>query len=268
MKVRVLGCSGAIEKDSHTTSFLVDESILIDAGTGVAALTLHEMALIDDVFISHSHLDHVAGLAMMVDAAAVYRSNKTLRVHALPETIDALHRHLFNDVIWPDFTRLPSLDAPMLSFHPLRMGDTRTAAGRLIEALPANHTVPAVGYAVRDAGNPDAPWWVCSGDTGPVPELWQRLRQMKVGVLVIETAFSDREQTLARIACHLTPADLAQELDLLTPDSNFPIYIFHTKPAESVLIMSQINAHAQQRLARRQAGHDIRWLSQGHIFRL
>ncbi|HHO60058.1 MAG TPA: 3',5'-cyclic-nucleotide phosphodiesterase, partial [Thiotrichales bacterium] len=63
MKVRVLGCSGGICQSVATTSFLVDDDILIDAGTGVGDLTLAEMAAIRTVFITHSHLDHIAAIA-------------------------------------------------------------------------------------------------------------------------------------------------------------------------------------------------------------
>ena len=82
MKIRVLGCSGAIAKECRTTSFLIDDDVLIDAGTGVGDLTLSEMRCIDHVFLTHSHLDHVAALPLMVDAVAASRSTP-IKVHAL-----------------------------------------------------------------------------------------------------------------------------------------------------------------------------------------
>jgi cAMP phosphodiesterase len=123
MKVRVLGCSGAIAKDCRTTSFLIDGDVLIDAGTGVGDLTLEEMQGVHHVFLTHSHLDHVAALPLMVDAVANQRS-ASLQVHALPGTIAALRAHVFNNVIWPDFSRIPTPDAPFVSFHPLEVGQT------------------------------------------------------------------------------------------------------------------------------------------------
>src|SRR3990167_1433770 len=104
MKVRVLGCSGAIAKDCRTTSFLIDDSILIDAGTGVGDLTLEQMRRIDHVFLTHSHLDHIAALPLMLDAVSSLR-NTPVPVPALPETIVAMQVHVFNNVIWPDFSR-------------------------------------------------------------------------------------------------------------------------------------------------------------------
>ena len=74
MQVRVLGCSGAIAKDCRTTSFLIGDNILIDAGTGVGDLTLDEMRQIDHVFLTHSHLDHIAALPLMLDAVSSLRS--------------------------------------------------------------------------------------------------------------------------------------------------------------------------------------------------
>ena len=98
MKVRVLGCSGAIAKDCRTTSFLIGDSILIDAGTGVGDLTLEEMSKIDHVFLTHSHLDHIAALPLMLDAVSSFR-RAPVQIHALPATIAALQTQVFNNVI-------------------------------------------------------------------------------------------------------------------------------------------------------------------------
>src|SRR6476469_1749086 len=111
MKVRVLGCSGAIAKDCRTTSFLVDSDVLVDAGTGVGDLTLDEMARIGHVLLTHSHLDHVAALPLMIDAIAC-RLARPIQVHALPGTIAALKAHVFNGVIWPDFSVIPTPQDP------------------------------------------------------------------------------------------------------------------------------------------------------------
>lgn len=267
MRVRVLGCSGAIARDCKTTSFLIDQDTLIDAGTGVGDLTREEMLRIQDVFLTHSHLDHVACLPLMVDTIAAARAGQPLRVHALPETIAALRQHIFNDVIWPDFSRLPTPQAPLVTFHPLEVGAVRQLQGCTLEVLPAEHAVPAVGYAVRGP-QPDAPWWVFSGDTERNPAFWQRVNQFDVHSLVIETAFSNRERDLARRAMHLSPAVLADELDHIDPARRYPIYITHTKPAETETIMRELAQFDQVRPPRREVAHDIRWLSAGHVFQI
>lgn len=254
MKVRVLGCSGAIAQGCRTTSFLIDGCILIDAGTGVGDLTLDEMQAIDHVFLTHSHLDHIAALPLMLDAISSRRS-QPVQVHALQQTIAALQAHVFNNIIWPDFSRIPSAHAPFLSFHTLTVGQTLTAAGIQIEVLPAEHAVPAVGYAVQGRSG----WWVFSGDTGRNQAFWQRVNQIPMAMLVIETAFSNRESALAERALHLAPHTLALELAQLNPARPCPIYITHTKPSETELIMAEIRQFDAR------TPHDIRWLKAGDV---
>lgn len=263
MKVRVLGCSGAISRDCRTTSFLIDEDLLIDAGTGLGDLTLDEMRGIEHVLLTHSHLDHVLALPLMVDAVASWRTTP-LQIHALPYTISALKAHIFNDVIWPDFTRLPAPEAPFVRLHEIQVGQTLQLGGKVVEVLHAVHTVPAVGYAVT-AGHG---CWVFTGDTERNPAFWDRLNQLNVVMLVIETAFSNREKDLAQRSLHLLPQVLADELDCIAPGNSYPIYITHTKPAEAELIMAEIQHFDQTLVNGPHVTHDIRWLRAGQEFEL
>lgn len=265
MQVRVLGCSGAIARDCRTTSFLIDDDLLVDAGTGVGDLPLEQMAAIDDVLLTHSHFDHIASLPLMLDAVASRRS-RPLRVHAQHATIDALRHHVFNDVIWPDFERIPSLAMPLVSFHEIVIGESLLLGSRApkhIEVLPAVHTVPACGFAVRGAFGKQN--WVFSGDTGRNPAFWARVNALDVAMLVIETAFSNREQALAARSQHLVPASLAEELAWIAPGSHYPIYITHMKPAETREIMNQIVALATTPGELHMASRDIRLLVAGHV---
>jgi cAMP phosphodiesterase len=263
MKVRVLGCSGAIAKDCRTTSFLIDSDVLVDAGTGVGDLTLDEMRSVEHVLLTHSHLDHVAALPLMIDTIAS-QLTRPMVVHALAGTIAALKAHVFNDVIWPDFTRLPTPQAPFIRFHEVRVGETLDIAGKRIEVLPAVHTVPAVGYAVMSGKG----CWVFTGDTERNAAFWRRINQLPVAALVIETAFSNREEDLARRSLHLSPQALADELDCIEQGKCFPIYITHTKPAETELIMAEIQKFDQKQPFGPNAVHDIRWLRAGQEFDL
>ncbi|MBL8326054.1 MAG: 3',5'-cyclic-nucleotide phosphodiesterase [Rubrivivax sp.] len=248
MQIRVLGCSGSIAAGSRTTSFLVGEQVLIDAGTGVGDLTLDELARIDHIFITHSHLDHVLSIGLLADCVTRRREadrRPPVLVHALPATIAAMKMHIFNGVIWPDFTRLPTVESPVLAFRPIEVGDIVKAAGHTIEALSAAHTVPALGYAVH--GRQGA--WVFTGDTGPNAALWKRLETLPVRALVIEAAFGDEEQELASISRHLCPATLGAELaQLRSRDAD--VYITHIKPGEVEAVMSQVAAlGARHRIA-------------------
>jgi len=263
MKVRVLGCSGAIARDCRTTSFLIDRDVLVDAGTGVGDLTLEEMQGIRHVLLTHSHLDHVAALPLMVDAIAS-QLNEPVVVHALAGTIAALKAHVFNNVIWPDFSRIPSPEAPFIRFSEIQEGQTLDITGKRIEVLPAVHTVPAVGYAITSGKG----CWVFTGDTERNPAFWRRINQMNVAALVIETAFSNREKDLAKRSLHLSPTALAAELDCIDKTKHFPIFITHTKPAETDLIMAEIQRFDQTQPFGPNVSHDIRWLRVGQEFEL
>jgi ribonuclease BN (tRNA processing enzyme) len=263
VRIRVLGCSGAIARDCRTTSFLIDNQILIDAGTGVGDLTLAEMAGIEAVFLSHSHLDHVAALPLMVDAVASQRT-QPLKVYALGGTIAALRAHIFNDIIWPDFSRIPTVSAPFVEFVEIAVGQQLSLFGKTLEVLPAVHTVPAAGFAVS-AGNGH---WVFTGDTERNPQLWARLNVMPVAMLVIETAFSNRERDLAKKSLHLSPNSLSLELDCIPKDCKYPIYITHTKPAETELIMAEIQRFDQTQPFGPGVTRDIRWLRAGQEFEI
>lgn len=254
--IRVLGCSGAIAAGCRTTSFLLDDSILIDAGTGVGDLSLDELARIDHILISHSHLDHVLAIGLLADSVMrvrVAQRRGPIVIHALPETIAALQRHIFNGVIWPDFTRLPSVEAPALRFESFAVGEQLLLDGHRIEVLTASHTVPAVGFAV-DGGEPG--WWVYTGDTGPNAALWQRLASMKVAHLVIETAFSDEERRLAQLSGHLCPTSLREELSQLPGSAD--VHITHIKPGELHAVMAGIaRFETPHRIHALQAGQRI-----------
>lgn len=258
MNLHVLGCSGAIAAGCKTTAFLLDDDILIDAGTGVGDLALDALAKVDHVLVSHSHLDHVLSIGLLADSVMRLRkaqNRPAIQVRALPETLAALRQHVFNSVIWPDFTRLPSAENPVLELVPIAVGDMLTLAGKRIEVLSASHTVPAVGFAV-DGGS--AGWWVYTGDTGPNPALWQRLKDMHVAHLVIETAFSDEERQLARISRHLCPTALGNELAQL--GGNVDVHITHIKPGEMEAVMAEIG--------RLESPHRIHALTAGQVMRL
>jgi ribonuclease BN (tRNA processing enzyme) len=259
MNIRVLGCSGAIAAGYKTTAFLLDDDVLIDAGTGVGDLPLDALAAVDHILLTHSHLDHVLGIPLLADAVLRLRTaagRPPIQVHALPETLAALRQHVFNGVIWPDFTALPTRDAPVLSLHPFQIGDRLDIAGRAIEVLPAMHTVPAVGFAVDGGEAGGHAHWVFTGDTGPNPALWRRLAGLRLSHLVIETAFSDDEAEVAHVSRHLCPAELGHELAQLA--GSVDVRITHIKPGEMEAVMLGIAAlHSPHRISALAAGQQM-----------
>ncbi len=234
MKLRVLGCSGGIGGNFRTTSLLIDHDVLIDAGTGLGDLSLAEMSVIDHVFVTHSHLDHIASLPLLVDSVGFMR-DKPIVIHATAETLEILQQHVFNWEIWPDFAEIPNLHQPVMRYEEIRLGETVDIGGRKLTPLPVNHVVPAVGFWL-DSGHASL---VFSGDTTTCDALWEAVNCIPdLRYLIVETAFSDAERELAVLSKHLCPSMLADELRKLQLEPE--IYITHLKPGEVELTMREI----------------------------
>lgn len=253
MKIRVLGCSGGIGgPNRHTTALAVDDDILIDCGTGVGALSIEEMLAIDHIFLTHAHFDHVALLPMLIDSVAEKRS-KPVCVHALPETLAALHEHIFNWVLWPDFTALPDVLNPVLKLQPFKVGDVFLLEERQIQVLPAEHSVPAVGYHMAHQGGGLA----FSGDTDLCDAQLEALNAMDtLRYLLIETAFPEAMYAKAEMSRHLCPSKLGAFLSRLKTSPE--VFITHLKPLCETQACQEINMLG--------AMLPIRMLAAGEIF--
>jgi len=253
MRLRILGCSGGIGGDLRTTSMLLDDDVLLDAGTGVGDLSLQQLARIDHIFLTHSHLDHVTSIPFLLDTVG-FRREQPILLHAIPETLDILGEHLFNWKLWPDFRRIPDAKSPILRFAPVNVGVPVTLAGeRTITPTPANHVVPAVGYHLASGSGS----LVFTGDTTTHDEIWKYINKINnLKYLIIESALSDAERELAVVSKHLCPELLAAELAKLGLDP--AIYVTHFKPREAELIMAQIVARVPERR--------LHMLEQGQVF--
>jgi cAMP phosphodiesterase len=254
MKIRILGCSGGVGLGLRTTSLLIDEDILIDAGSGVGDLTLDEMAAIRHIFLTHSHLDHVAFIPLMLDSIFEQRA-EPLVVHGQAVTLEALQRHIFNWVIWPDFAQLPSVDRPVLRYEVMMPGQVVTMSGRSFEMIPVDHAVPAVGYRVA------CPTGVIafSGDTSTNDSFWAGLNvHERLDMLIVETAFCNADLAISLLAKHYCPSLLAADLKKLKhrPD----IYITHNKPGDEDDIFAECAASL--------GGHKLHRLISGEVLTL
>lgn len=235
MKLKVLGCSGGIGgRHLRTTSLLVDNDILIDAGTGVGDVSLAELMLIDHIFVTHSHLDHVCSIPFLVDTVGGMR-NKPLTVHATEPTLEIIRNHIFNWSIWPDFSQIPTPQKPFMKYQPMLLGETIELKGRKITSLPANHVVPSVGFQV-DSGQGSL---VFTGDTTTHDPLWKEVNKIaNLRYIIIETAFCNRDRELAITSKHFCPSLLAEELTKL--ERSAEVFISHLKPGEIELTMQEV----------------------------
>src|SRR5258706_3109289 len=238
MKVRVLGCSGGIGGSLRTTALLLDDDVLIDAGTGVGDLSLEQLAKIDHILGSHSHLGHVARIPFLVDTVCWMRGSPIV-VYGIKETLDILRAHLFNWKIWPDFTQIPDAENPFMVYREIGAGEVVELHGRRVTAIPANHTVPAVGYSLESARGA----LIFSGDTAGNDALGKAgNRKPNPRYLSIRNAFSHQKRDIALASKHLCPKMLAEELEKMrvTPE----VYITHLKPGEGALTMKEVSEAA------------------------
>lgn len=237
MKLKVLGCSGGIGgEDSRTSSFLVDNDVLVDCGTGVGDLSFDEMRQVRHVFVSHSHLDHIAAIPMLIDAIGEACCH-SVTLYATPETLHILRAHVFNWLVWPDFTAIPDRRFSYLRLQPVQIGETLKISGRSFTALPVHHTVPGAAWLI-DSGEAQL---LYSGDTTCCPELIAAINACStLRHLIIETAFPDEMRTMAIAARHLCPGMLDTMLADLTVSPE--VYVSHLKPGIADRIMEQIAA--------------------------
>lgn len=233
MEVRVLGCSGGIGGHRRTTSFLLGSDILIDAGSGVTDLSLDEMAGIRHIFLTHSHLDHILSIPLLIDSV-FDRLRQPLVIHGQPHTLRALREHIFNWIIWPDFTGLPSQESPVVVLEEMRPGDQIAVNGYRFDMIPVNHIVPTVAYAVQYDGGAFA----FSGDTTTNDSLWAGLNALpRLDHLIVECAFSNAERQLCEVSRHYCPELLAEDLRKLKHQPR--IYLSHAKPGEEEMIFDE-----------------------------
>jgi cAMP phosphodiesterase len=224
---------------------LIDDDVLIDAGTGIGDLAVQNLRSIRHVFLTHAHLDHVAGLPMLVDSIFEADFATPLTVYAREETLRAIRAHLFNDVIWPNFARLPNADKPILRYRVCSPGDTVTIAHRNFYAIDVMHSVPSLGFTVHNSSGAFA----VSGDTKTNETLWPVLNACRnLKLLVIEVSFPNELEQLANDSGHYCPRTLARDLARL--DHSPDIWLTGMKPGEEQRILEQMVAHVPNRRIR------------------
>ena len=234
MKLRVLGSAGAEFPDFRPPAFLINGNLLLDAGTIGAVLTEKEQCNLEHIFITHSHLDHIRSIPALADNIIITNHNHTVRVHSIQPVITAMRDHLFNNVIWPDFTRIPSEENPVLAFEAIDTNRAYSIAEYSIQAVKVDHTVPAVGYIVVQEGTTLA----YTGDTGPTDEFWHHVSG--IDALIVEVSFPNSMESLALLTKHLTSSLLKDELAKIKVLPRI-IFITHPKPQYYDVIRNEIS---------------------------
>ncbi len=235
MKLRILGCSGGELPRHRTTCFLVDGKLAIDAGALTASLSLKELLEVDDIVLTHSHFDHVKDVPLLSDLL-VGRRDAPVRVHASTACARTLRESVFNDELWPDFTKIPDLATPVIEIRPFDPSRPFRAGKYTISPVPVHHPVESVGFVVSDGKSAIA----VSGDTGPTSRFWKKVNaERRLRALLVELSFPNSLQGLADVSGHLTPRTLAGELSKLDRNG-CPILLYHLKPAHIAELKREI----------------------------
>ena len=242
MRIRVLGAHGGSTPRHRQTSFLMNEVVCLDAGAVTQALSLDEQARVRAVLITHSHLDHVADLPFLVENL-FGRTRDPVEVAAPAEVIGSLRRHLFNDDVWPDFSRLPDRRLPTVSFRSLAWNTPERVGGLTVTAIPVSHVVPTSGYLLSDGGGTV----LFTGDTGPTEAIWAAARGVTdLRAVFAECSFPDSMREIAEVSQHLTPTTLSAELRKMPP--GVPVFLYHMKPLTADAVASGVAALGEPRL--------------------
>ncbi len=240
MNLRVLGCSGSDLPGHHLTSFLVNDSILLDAGSVTSSLDLAAQARLEHIFVTHAHLDHIKDILFLADNLIEFFAGKKrppLQIHGLPEVLDAIAAHLLNDTIWPDFTVIPQ-DSPVLTYAPMTPKKPIRVNGLSVTAFPVNHARAASGFVLWEKGG--ASNLAYTGDTGPCDAWWRYCDSLPFSLqnCITEASFPSSMEALATVSKHLTPKLLRAELDKLRAKPK--IYIYHMKAPFSAQIQEEL----------------------------
>jgi len=226
MELRVLGCHGGESPRHRTTAFMLDDRLAIDAGALTSQLTLPDQDRLAGVLVSHAHMDHIRDLATIADNRC-QRECGTLDIVGTKATIGHLRNHFFNDILWPDFTKIPSGGQPTVRYVEIPVEQPTDVLGYKVTAVDVNHTIESAAFIIDDGKGVIG----FSGDTGPTDRFWEVFNQQdNVRALLMEVSFPDRETGIALVSGHHTPRTLLEDLKKYKAPQDLPTMLYHIKP--------------------------------------
>ncbi len=254
MRLRVLGCHGGEYLHYQPISLLVDGRLLIDAGAAVSTLTVEELLKIETILVSHPHLDHIKDIAFVADIVAE-RATRPTAIASVPEVLEPIREHFLNDIIWPDFTKIPDPARPVLRYERLTRGVATRIAGLLVTAVAVDHQVDGVGFLVDDGANA----FLFTGDTGPTQAIWEAANgRPNLRAVFIEASFPERLRSIADASRHLTPRLMAAELAKLASQHRaVRVYLLHVKPWHLDEVTREVAALGDGRISVLAPGQEI-----------
>jgi ribonuclease BN (tRNA processing enzyme) len=230
--LRVIGCHGGETPKHRTSAFVIGETLAVDAGALTSGLEIADQMKLEAVLVSHAHMDHIRDLSTLVDNRCQMRA-PPLTIAGTSETLALLKRHFFNGLLWPDFTRIPTLNEPTIRYLELEPERRVEIAGLGVRAVLVSHTIEAAAFVIDSPGGSIA----YSGDTGPTERLWEVLNELPdLKALLMEVSFPNHEQGLATSSGHHTPQTLARELRKYRAPESLPTLLYHIKPVFQAVV--------------------------------
>lgn len=254
MRIQVLGCAGAEYPGNNSPAFLLDDEILLDAGTITSALDWKKQMRVRTIFITHAHFDHIRSIPFLADNIVMSDMSHRVMIYSIPSVIRTIRHNLFNSTVWPDFTVIPRPDNAIMTLLKVEEGRPVRVGKYAVTPLRVNHTVPSVGYLVEDGKGRRLFY---TGDTGPTNGTWKRIGRRKIHGLIIDVSFPNAMEELAIRTGHLTPRLLKAELSKIAipPDR---VYVTHPKPRHRKTIEGQIRKMGMEKVRLLREGETIR----------
>lgn len=236
MKVELLGSSIPATEAQFLVSFVVNDSVAIDAGSLGLLSDLAKQERIRHVFLTHEHIDHIASLPIFLEN--VYQPGpECVELLGLEDVLDFVHRDIFNGRVWPDFFALSTGDDRFVSGTPLTVLEPVRRAGLTVMPLPVSHCVNTLGFLVDDGRAAVA----FPSDTGPTEVLWSHLAAApRLDAVFLEVSFPNRHADLAATTGHHCPATFAAELAKLDRDVRW--IVVHRKVRYAAEIAAELGA--------------------------
>lgn len=232
------------------TTYLINETLAIDAGAIAIGLSIEEQLRIRSIVLTHTHLDHIISLPLFI-TDLFDEVREPVKVYATQSDFDALKHYIFNPRVWIPVETLKNESSDLLSLHPFKSGESFMTEGLKITPIPVTHTILTHGLLVEDQTTA----LLFTSDTGATDRIWQVASECdKLRAVFIDLSFPNRLTELARVSCHHSPVTLLEEMPKIKHDVK--VYAVHLKAAYRDQVYREIAALNNPRIAVAEVGRE------------